>query len=464
MWTSLRVRVVALVAGVVAVALGTAYLFADRGAEQFIAGVAVSAAERDQQMAASLLGPSSRAGDVPGLQAEAERLARAMEAQILVTDLGGRVLVDSTGQWAGQNLPVGVPGGTWSGTAVQVGGQPGFVILQYGLPPGLEGPLAVELARSAPAGFTASAPVLRAASSLERSLGLAALAGGAAALALGFIFARRIVRPVEALTAAAGQLAAGDLGQRVVVRGQDELAALGRAFNGLADSLARTEQLRRQLVNDVAHELRTPLTNLRGYLEAVRDGLLQPTPEVVASLSEEAALLGRLVDDLQDLALAEAGQLRLVRRPVALAELAQSSAAALAPRLAPGQMIRIDVPDGLPELDGDPERLGQVLRNLLVNAVEHSPAGGEIRISAGRRGALVAVSVSDMGEGIPAEHLPHVFERFYRADPARARTTGGAGLGLAIVRQLVEAHGGTIQAASAVGRGSTFTFTVPPAN
>jgi signal transduction histidine kinase len=227
----------------------------------------------------------------------------------------------------------------------------------------------------------------------------------------------------------------------------------------------------------VAHELRTPLTNIRGYLEALQDGVVEPERHIIDSLHEEAMLLNHLVDDLQDLSLAEAGHLKLEPQPVALADVVDRAVEAVRPRTeAEGITLQIDLPEDL-LLDIDPQRIGQVLRNLLENALAHTPSGGEVAVSAhaacpepsgalslskGRRGdQWVEVSVRDTGAGIAAEDLPYVFERFYRADKSRSRATGGAGLGLAIARQLVEAHGGRIWVESTEGEGSTFTFALP---
>jgi signal transduction histidine kinase len=299
---------------------------------------------------------------------------------------------------------------------------------------------------------------------VNRSLLIAGAAGGAAALLLALFFGRRVVGPIEALTVAARRMERGDLSGRVAVGSSDEVGQLGRAFNAMAESLERTERLRRTMVGDVAHELRTPLSNVRGYLEALRDGVAAPTPEVIDSLHEEALLLTRLVDDLQDLTLAEAGQLALAREPTALAELVAGALAAFEPRAAAaGTRLRSEVDTELPPVDVDPRRVGQVLRNLLANALTHTPPGGEVVVSARPDGERAEVAVRDTGVGIAPEHLPHVFERFYRVDRARARATGGAGLGLAIVRELVQAHGGQVSASSEVGRGTTVSFTLPVA-
>jgi signal transduction histidine kinase len=292
----------------------------------------------------------------------------------------------------------------------------------------------------------------------------AGLAGfGATLLILGL--SRRILAPIEALTAAAQRLEAGDLSQRVEITSHDEIGDLAHAFNAMADGLARLEELRRNLVGDVAHELRTPLSNIRGYLEAIQDGVVEPGPDIVDSLYEEAMLLHRLVDDLQELALAEAGQLRLERRPVALADVVDRAVGAVHPRAeAGGITLRVDVADDLPLVDVDPQRIGQVLRNLLDNALAHTPASGEIVVAASLAEHWIEVRVRDTGVGIAPEDLPYVFERFYRADRSRARATGGTGLGLAIARHWVEAHGGEIRVESAVGQGTCFTLTLPVAN
>jgi len=257
----------------------------------------------------------------------------------------------------------------------------------------------------------------------------------------------------------------GDLTQRVEVRSHDEIGQLAQAFNAMADGLAQTEQLRRTMVADVAHELRTPLTNLRGYLETLRDGVAEPRRETIESLHEESVLLSHLVDDLQELSLSEAGGLTLRREPSDVGGLLRAAAAAVQSRaLERGIQVELASLPELPLVDVDPQRVGQVLRNLLANALTYTAAGGRVRLTAAERNAdLVNIEVSDTGCGIDPKHLPNVFERFYRADPSRARATGGAGIGLALVKQLVTAHGGTVGVVSTPGQGSRFSFTVPTA-
>jgi two-component system sensor histidine kinase BaeS len=217
------------------------------------------------------------------------------------------------------------------------------------------------------------------------------------------------------------------------------------------------------MVADVAHELRTPLSNIRGYLEAIRDGIKKPDADTIRSLEEEATLLSRLVDDLQELSLAESGELRLNCQTEDIVELIKQAIAMKQTQAAArGVLVSADVPGKLPLVSIDSLRIGQVLRNLLDNALAHTAKGGTITVTARQEGnRRVEVAVTDTGEGIPPEDLPHIFERFYRVDKSRTRATGGSGLGLTIAKRLVEAHGGNIEAQSELGKGSRFSFTVP---
>jgi two-component system sensor histidine kinase BaeS len=292
-----------------------------------------------------------------------------------------------------------------------------------------------------------------------KSIALAAAAVVLATAVCAVLLSRRVLRPIGALTAASRRLAAGDRAGQVPVSGRDELADLGRAFNRMAQSLADSEQRQRRLVADVAHELRTPLANLRGYLEALSDGVLQPSPELFASLHEEALLQQRIVDDLQDLAMAEAGVLAYHRMVVDLAELAETSRTAHA-AVADAAGLALDVrAEGAVGVYADPDRLRQVLGNLIRNAITATPPGGRITLTVSADGPNAQITVADTGRGIADADLPHVFDRLWRADPARGRS--GGGLGLAIARQIVTDHGGTIEVASRLGAGTIFTIVVP---
>jgi signal transduction histidine kinase len=304
-------------------------------------------------------------------------------------------------------------------------------------------------------------PEPRFVTTVNRWLLLSALAALALGFALSMALSRRILGPVEAITDAARRMEAGDLTHRVAATSADEIGDLARAFNAMADAVARSESLRRALVADVAHELRTPLTNLRCQIEAVQDGLSVMDGAALRSLHEETLLLARLVGDLQDLALAESGQLPLHTAAVPVAEVVGVALAAIRPIAAARAIVlQADVPATL-AAHADRERLAQVLRNLLGNALTHTPHAGTIRVSGRVAADGVAIEVADSGGGIAPEHLPHVFDRFYRGDPSRARSTGGAGLGLAIVKQLVEAQGGRVSVANVPGAGACFRFILP---
>jgi len=297
---------------------------------------------------------------------------------------------------------------------------------------------------------------------VRQSLLLAGLAAVLLALLLGFVISWRLTAPMRQLTHAAGVIAGGDLSERVPARGRDEIADLGRAFNQMAASLEEGETLRRNLMADVAHELRTPLTVIQGNLQAILDGVYPLDEAQVAGLYDETRLLTRLVDDLRELALAEAGQLRLERAPVDLVALAQGVTANFM-SAAETAGVKLSAPgrDVAAQVVGDADRLGQVLRNLLSNALRHTPAGQQVAVRVEVTGSQVLLSVADTGTGIAAQDLPHVFDRFYRGNKSRGRRVGSAGLGLAIARQLVRAHGGEISVESAEGAGTTFTVRLP---
>jgi signal transduction histidine kinase len=301
---------------------------------------------------------------------------------------------------------------------------------------------------------------------LYNSMGRFFLWGGLVAVAIAllitFFLSRRILAPVKALSSAAQRLGRGDFSQRVKVKDKSELGELAQSFNTMASDLERVEELRQNMVADVAHELRTPLSNLQGYLEALGDGVIKPDARTIRSLGEEAALLSRLVDDLQELSLAEAGKLKLDCRVEDIAALINQTVTAVRGQAAAkGISVATELPDKLPVVNIDSHRIIQVLRNLLENAVTHTAKDGAITVAAKQRGGWVEVSVTDNGEGIPAKDLPNIFERLYRVDKSRARATGGSGLGLTIAKRLVEAHGGKIKVRSRLGKGSRFSFTIP---
>lgn len=300
--------------------------------------------------------------------------------------------------------------------------------------------------------------------------GATALAVLAVAAVSTIVAGRRLLRPIQQLTTGALRMAGGDHQARVAVTGNDEVSRLGTAFNTMAASVQANADQRKALISDIAHELRTPLANVRGHLEAAEDGVLPLDDELVRSLQEEAGLLEHLVTDLQDLALADAGMLRLHREVCDGVDIARQAVLAHRARAeAAGLTVELDAEQSVLPIHADPARLRQALGNLLTNATTHTPAGGTVIVrirSAELPGhqtgdGEVTIRVIDSGPGIAAEHLPHLFDRFYRADPSRSRTTGGSGLGLAITKHLVEAHDGRIEVDSELGAGSTFTVRLP---
>jgi len=303
------------------------------------------------------------------------------------------------------------------------------------------------------------------------------IAGAAVAVGLGLVasalLSRSLTAPLQRLAEAARAVAGGDLSQQVKVEGGAEVAKVAQAFNEMTSALEEGERLRQNLVADVAHELRTPLSVLQGNLRALLDDVYLLEKAEIARLYDETRLLSRLVDDLRELAQAEAGQLSFNLRPTDVGEVLQSTVANFEPAAeAKAIDLAAKVADRLPLVTADPDRLAQVLRNLLINALRHTPKGGQVTVSAAAVGGAVEIAVADNGEGIAPEDLPHVFDRFYRDDRSRSRAEGsaglalrpGSGLGLAIVRAIVEAHGGQVRAASdGTGQGSTFSFTLPVA-
>ena len=295
----------------------------------------------------------------------------------------------------------------------------------------------------------------------NRALLYAALGGLGLALIFGTLLARALTQPVRELTRAIRSMAGGELGQSVRVTSNDELGELGSAFNQMSADLDRLQRARRQMTADIAHDLRNPLTVIAGYIESMQDGVLKPTPDRLEALQAEVRHLQRLVEDLRTLSQAESGELSLNREPVnpgQLLERMRQSYHALAAR--EGIKLRVSIDQEVQDLNADPDRLAQVLGNLISNSLRYTPAKGEIVLGARKEDASVVLTVTDNGRGIAAEALPYIFDRFYRADSART-PSDESGLGLAIARSIVLAHGGSISAESAPGEGTTMKITLP---
>jgi signal transduction histidine kinase len=455
---TLRARLIAMVAALLAVILGGIAVVSLRVAHYEIRKFQIAASEPRSPLSADALREHYRArGNWSGVQPLIDRMARAARSEVLLFDGQRKLVASSPLNLAPANVAPASAGATLSPDDV--------LTIERRLPGGrvreiLRGPQ--EVIRGADgrdAGYLFILPRHEPDEQPPtRALDLRFLAIFLAAAIFGIVMAAAIARwttvPIERLTAATRRMEQGDLAVRVQPSGGVELSELARGFNAMAAALDRNEEVRRRMVSDVAHELRAPLTNIRCELESMQDGLTAPTAERIASLHQETMQLARLVDDLQELALAEAGKLTVAIENVSVDALARRAVAAMQSR----SSITLDGDDGV-VVRADPTRAVQILTNLLANAVAHS--NGNITVRWRAEGSEAVIEVIDRGEGIPAADLPRVFDRFYRVDASRSRTTGGAGLGLAIVGQLVAAQGGRVWAASEVGKGSTFSFTLP---
>jgi len=322
---------------------------------------------------------------------------------------------------------------------------------------------------------------------LREALEQAALAAILTAVLISIFVSRRIVGPIQQMMLASRHIASGHYNERVTVPGDDELSELARYFNRMAEVLEQTERRRLELIGDVTHELRTPLTAIQGYMEGLMDGVLPSEPATYQLIHHEVTRLQRLVRDLQELSRVESGQIALNRQLVNVHALIQGAVERLRPQFEDkGVVLKLETSENLPPVLIDPDRITQVLLNLIGNALQYTPPNGQVTVQAlvtkptarrslsgGRPSVaetsgsqpMITIQVTDTGIGIPPEHLPHIFERFYRVDKSRSRTSGGSGIGLTIARHLVEAHGGRIWARSpGPDQGSTFAFTLPIAS
>lgn len=382
-------------------------------------------------------------GNWQGIQPYVEQWGNTYGQRIVVTDTTGIVVADSNSELMGQQY---VP---------ESQGRP----LSPPRDPSSIGTLYITPEPSQGIGLTALQILLQ---TIGRFFLWGGLIAVVFALIITFWLSRRVLAPVRALTSAAKRLGRGDFSERVKVKDKGELGELARAFNSMTEDLERVEKLRRNMVADVAHELRTPISNIKGYLEAVSDGVVAPDAATITSLTEEVNSLSRLVEDLQELTLAEAGKLKMHLRAEDIADIIRKTATATQARCEiKGVSLSLNIPEKLPLANIDAQRVSEVLRNLLDNAIAHTARNDTITVSIESSDNFIEVTIADSGEGIPEADLPNIFERFYRVDKSRSRATGGNGLGLTIVKRLVEAHGGKIEVKSEIGKGSRFTFTLP---
>lgn len=393
---------------------------------------------------------------------------RSPDERVVVADENGKVVADTGQDWNGKALTeVGLSGGVpiivdgkEVGTVLLIPSAAGGSSLEPGKGRGQGGPGRGTGQAGRP--WDSASPEQGFVENVQRNLAWVGLIASTVAVVLGLLLTRHITRPVRQLTDSAQAIASGDLTQRIQTGQPGELGELASAFNTMAESLERNEKARRNLVADVAHELRTPLTIIEGTVDAVLDGIFEPSPEHMRVIKEEAGVLAKLIADLRELSLAEAGRLELTREELDPVEVAESVVASLrASALDKGVALSLSAENEVAPVMADRDRVVQILSNLLSNALRHTPEGGTICVNVRPAEKGILFAVSDNGEGISVEDLPHVFDRFYRADKSRSRRGGGTGLGLAIARQLVDAHGGRVWAESELGNGSTFYFTLP---
>lgn len=374
-------------------------------------------------------------------------LWEAMGAQVLIIDNDGIVVADSTEEMEGDEIDA---------ATIRLGSpiRDGNVRV---------GTLIVATATDSSAAQTA---FLR---QMNRVLFLAVAIAGGMALLLGAVLTWGMIRPLHKLRTAVNAVAHGDLSQRVQTRANDEIGDLADAFNQMSAQLDRSETSRRQMTADIAHELRTPLTVIQGNVEALQDGIFPLTAESLDPIADKTELLARLVEDLRQLALAEAGELHLDREETAVCALAERLANSFQPMAAAAEVNIAFAPSPvLPNVNVDSQRLQQVFNNLFSNAIRHTPAGGTVTICCQPDGAAIRISIADTGDGVPADKLPYLFERFYRVDDGRGSERGrghgdgsGIGLGLSVAKSIVEAHGGKIGAENGTDGGAVFWFTLP---
>ncbi len=419
-----------------------------------------------------------------GVQPLVSHIGEQFQHRIILADADGKIIADSSSEASDEKLNLdNFSSKTLTSSLPRRNPEPGgppasqpqlFMFFGPRVPPPAEQiePVAPSQGESKTIGFLFVLPLsqseigLAALQIIYNQLGgfflMGALLAVIVASLITLLLSRRILSPVKELQSAAQRLGKGDFSQRVDISDKSEIGELASTFNSMADNLQRNEQLRQHMVSDIAHELRSPLTNVRGYLEAIKDGVIQADHDTISSIYGETILLSRLINDLQELSLAEAGELKLSLQPEDVSELVKQSIAAVQAKASEKDIaLSHDIPAGLPRVNIDFLRIKQVLLNLLENALAHTPHGGRIDIAAKPVNGFVEISVSDNGEGIPAADINNIFERFHRVDKSRSRSTGGSGLGLTISRYIIEEHKGKIWAHSEVGKGSCFSFTLP---
>ncbi len=401
-----------------------------------------------------------------GVQETLSIQIRAKNERLVLADSSGTIVGDTAREWLGKNTKdIGLINPTAITISEKTVGN--LYLLCYGSPSNssmmsrgcMGGPVILNVAEQ---DFL---------NRVNNYLWLAGFIAVAVALLLGVLLTRQIILPVRALRKGAHQISEGNLGYRVKFGSKDELGELAQSFNSMASSLDKMEQSRRRMTADITHELRTPLTVIEGTVDAMLDGVYAPDREHFLSIKEQTAQLTHLINDLRDISLAESGQLKLELALTNMVDLVRRKLSQVEVRAQDkGVQLHLDVHGQIPEVKVDATRMEQVITNLLTNAIRHTPSGGKIVVSMDTVTSAntshldtpgLLISVADTGEGITSEHLPYVFDRFYRVEGSRLKNAGETGLGLAIVKQMIEAHGGRVWVTSEPGKGSTFSLTIP---
>jgi len=436
---SLRWKLLIGVILVVALAIGTVGYVATRTTRrEFDRYISQDKALKYQRLALTLSSYYEETGSWKGVQSLIDKIKRTYSSEIIITSDTGTIVGNSADDLTNNSASGEL--GLKIATLGNGNNPSGFLYLKNRKRSGIE-----EIFLS----------------SVDRAIILAVVISIITAVAFILYYSKRTLGPIQKLTSAAENIQQGKLDQEVTVKSRDEVGKLASAFNAMAKELRKQERLRKNMVSDVAHELRSPLTKSHGYLEAIKEGAMEPNDRMIDALYRNSKTLKRLVDDLHDLSQAEAGQLDLEKEPVLLDDLMNATRESLEFKLEEKEMdLQVDLPDEV-LVYVDPGRVQQVLRNLIDNAISYSESGDEISVAAETRESEVKISVKDNGLGIPENDLPHVFDRFYRVDNSRSRETGGSGLGLTIAKEIVEAHGGEIDVTSSEGEGTKFTFTLP---
>lgn len=439
---------------------------------------------RNQQIAESLGKSYSSAGAwTPELLARIPQWATMMGVRIRLVARDGRLILDTvsgpdggsttaTGSARGSGVATGAAGDSATSTRSAGGSAGGRVTetqpgdAQRGTPIAIVATNQKYVANAYISRLPGPTGLLRQARLFRRSINNALLVSGliaaAIALLISSVVSQRLVRPLQAVTAAAQAMEAGDLSHRVPTTSGDEVGELGAAFNRMADALQHQERLRKNLTADVAHELRTPLATIQSQVEALQDSVIQPDAKNLESIHEEVVRLARLVGDLRQLSEAEGGTLTLATQPVDLNEFVAETVAGLEPRFTEEDVtLDTEFAETPQTALVDRDKARQVIINLVSNALKFAPSGGWVRVSVATEKGFRTITVADNGPGIEEKDLPYIFERFFRTDKSRSRATGGAGIGLAITKELVEAHGGHITVSSVMGQGTTFTVSLP---